>query len=141
MLFGNFSRASTSCCLASASRSSAIFASASLAIVSGESGSILQRRVEARERLGEAALVQQETALAVQRLDVARVELHGLREGLARFARRRRARGCTHAFAAYARESSSGDAFARAGPSSTLARSASACAGSTGARSSCARAA
>ena len=38
-LFGNFCFASSSCCFASARRSSAIFASASLAIVSGVPGS------------------------------------------------------------------------------------------------------
>jgi hypothetical protein len=47
---------------------------------------VLQRRVEAREGLREPPLAQQQTALAVQRLDVARVQLHGLREGLTRLA-------------------------------------------------------
>ena len=48
----------------------------------------LQRGVEARERLGEAPLVEKQAALAVERLHVARVELHGLRERVARVARR-----------------------------------------------------
>ena len=106
--------------------------------VSGEAGSICERRVEPRERLGEAPLVEQQAPLAVERLDVARVELHRLRERLARVARRARARGSTHAFAAYARDSSSGEAFARAGPSSTFARSCSACASSVGRALACA---
>src|SRR5208282_3852572 len=48
----------------------------------------LKRRVEARERLGEAALAEEELPLAVQRVDVARVALHRLTERLARLAGR-----------------------------------------------------
>ena len=130
MLLGNFARAATSCCFASASRSRAILASASLAIVSGRGRVDLERRVEARERLGGPALVQEETALAVERVDVARVELHGLREGVARVARRAALEADPRPGGVRARELA-GDAFARAGPSSTMARSASGCAAST----------
>ncbi len=85
MLFGNFSRAAASCALASASLSSAIFASASFAIVSDEFGIDAERGVEPRQRLGEPLLVEKEAALAVQRVDVARIQGDRLGKGLARF--------------------------------------------------------
>ena len=46
-----------------------------------------ERRVEARQRLGGALLVEEEPPLPVERVDVARIERDGLREGLARVGR------------------------------------------------------
>jgi len=45
------------------------------------------RRVEPRERLGRALLVEEQSALSVQRIDVARIDRHRLRERLARVRR------------------------------------------------------
>ena len=83
MSLGARCRAAVSCAFASARRSSAIFVLAA-PIGGPDAGRVLRDRlVEARERLGVAAVGIEHLALTDERGHVARVDLHGLVEGSA----------------------------------------------------------